>query len=149
MWGKESNSNMKKYRTNLIDEATYHVIRGLKYSGKRTGVRSSTFSFDETKELEISRKRFYSGNIQVNLHRWLSIRQQIKNDVNNMIVHTKSIGQGLGTVKNGDTYFYLSDGRVMQAFFGKTSSNLHHLRIRNGNFYLTREDAEEALKTPI
>ncbi len=50
---------MSRYTTHNIDEATYLVMKGLKYKGQKLGIVSSNYTFEWTSQLERYRKEFW------------------------------------------------------------------------------------------
>ena len=69
-----------KYKTTHLDEASYFVQKGHKYTSIKVGDLQPKRKFEHSKELEQHRKQFWGGNAVVNLHKWLSLRQQLKHE---------------------------------------------------------------------
>jgi len=74
---------MKKkfYKTKSIDEAVYLVMNGFKYETMTiipSAVKSCEWIFILTPSLKKASNNFWNTNVQVDLHRWMSVRQQLK-----------------------------------------------------------------------
>ena len=126
---------MKKYKTTILDEATFLAMKGHQFKSKRTGIKNSEWSFDNSPELEKIRKQFWSGNMVVSLNKWLMIRQQVK--FNQMSQDIEKEAPKLSINK----YFYVNKEHmsIMEATLG--SSIAHKNRFREGNFFLTKPEA--------
>jgi hypothetical protein len=141
----------KKYTTVFLDEAAYFVIKGHRYSAKRTGVVSAVFGFVDTPELARDRKTYFTGVPTVSLHKWLSVRGQMKMHLRSLDI-TKTRRKKV-TVRPkieqapsvGTPYYYVDGGSVMYALYGH-SNKVHEERRTSGNFYFTKEEAEDYLE---
>lgn len=140
---------MKYVKTYNLDIATYVIIKtGSWY--KRCNVVdsiSSIFYFEDTKEVNRAIQDFIKGSPSLGLHRWLTVRQQVKFDLRNRISvgvsNKKCVGKKLDEsipLVNGQKYYYIdAEGSVASNIYG--SSDVHHQRISAGRAYYTRQDA--------
>ena len=136
----------KKYTTNLIDEATFYSMKGLEHCVVRKGQRASAWTYIRTPELERARKLFFTGSPLVSLHKWLSIRNELKYEqlANEIIVTTKKKFTKAVGPKTGDKYYFVDpvDKTIQSELFGRNKK--HQERFDNGNFYLTKDEARSA-----
>ena len=117
-----------------------------------TGPISALFSFEVDKRLQELRAKFWKGEVTVQLHRWLAARTALKNECAGQALSAKRVPspalapseQDAETtaVTTGSAYWYLDGSMIKGAVFGKRKRALHTSRLADGNFYLSREDAQ-------
>jgi hypothetical protein len=138
-----------KYDTNNIDEAAYLALQGYHFTATRTGPTSALFSFQTDEHFNEVRARFWKGEVNVQLHRWLATRAALKNECTRQPLPTKRVSspslvpaerETQTTVTTGDPYWYHDGNSIKRALFGNRSP--HTSRLADGNFYLTKEDAK-------
>jgi hypothetical protein len=134
-----------QYDTHNIDEAAYLSLQGYRFSVTRTGPISAAFSFLTDSQFDNVRAKFWKGEATVQLHQWLATRAALKNEC---------AGQALRQIKQlsspsiipaasptiGVAYWFRDGAAVKSEPFGNRP--LHRMRLAEGNFYLTREDAQ-------
>jgi hypothetical protein len=138
-----------KYDTNNIDEATYLALQGYHFTVTRTGPISASFSFETDKHFNEVRARFWKGEVSVQLHRWLATRAALKNECAGQALSVKRVASpslvpteremAVG-IRTGQVYWYHDGETIKGAMYGNRSP--HISRLADGNFYLTREDAQ-------
>lgn len=139
----------KKYTTNLIDEATFYLIKGFEHDVVRKGQKASAWTYIRTPEFERARRMFFTGSPLVPLHKWLSIRNELKYEqLANDIIDSKKKSIRKDGPKTGDKYYYISpiDKTIQSEFFGRNEK--HQERFKSGNFYLSKEEAKLAQPKP-
>lgn len=138
-----------KYDTNNIDEAAYLALQGFDFTVTRTGPNSALFSFEKDEHFDQIRARFWKGEVSVQLASWLATRAALKNECAGQALSLQRVSspplvpaerETVAAVRAGQAYWYYDGDTIKGAMFGNRS--LHTSRLANGNFYLTREDAE-------
>jgi hypothetical protein len=138
-----------KHDTNNIDEAAYLALQGYQFTVTRTGSNSALFSFEKDEHFNEIRARFWKGEVNVQLHRWLATRAALKNECTRQALPTKSVSspplvpaqhETKTAVRTGHPYWYHDGNSIKRALFGNRSP--HTSRLADGNFYQTREDAK-------
>ena len=140
-----------QYDTNNLDEATYLALHGFPFRTTRTGPVSANFSFAVGEGFEEIRSRFWKGEATVQLHRWMATRTAIKHQLAGQPVVVRQVvappivptqqGTQLTELRPGQAYWYREGTGVKAAMFGNRP--LHTDRLAEGNFYRTREDAQQ------
>lgn len=130
-------SNMnKKYKTVNIDEAAYYAVKGHGYKVKNFGERSGEWEFVDEPTLQKTRKQFWGGKADVNLHKWMALRWTMKNEQRTVPM---TIRKRFG-VRQGEKYYYLNEkDNVCVAYMGPHI--MHQERKEKGNFFLTSDEA--------
>jgi hypothetical protein len=138
-----------KYDTNNLDEAAYLALQGYDFTVKRTGTNSALFSFEKDEQFNEARAKFWKGEVNVLLHRWLATRAALKNECMRQALPEKRVSspslvpeqpETETVVPTGFAYWYHDGNTVKRALFGNRSP--HTSRFAEGNFYRTREDAK-------
>jgi Domain of unknown function (DUF5659) len=138
-----------KYDTNNLDEAAYLALQGYPFTVTRTGQVSALFSFETDEHFNEARVRFWKGEATVQLHCWLATRTALKNECSGQKISAGRIASPSivpaecatkAVVSAGFPYWYYDGATIKGAMFG--SNALHTLRLEDGNFYRTREDAQ-------
>lgn len=140
-------------KTQSLDEAVFLVTKGFRYTKVRAIAQiHSEWTFDDCWELEDAVKEFWSGSPTVNIQQWLMIRTHMKMEQKRLLSCTvKEVKQQVVRDMrhpNGTQYWFINAlGHVQHATYGKAKS--HNKRIDQGNFYLNRIQAVQAIsKTP-
>lgn len=137
-----------KHDTNNIDEAAYLALQGYQFTVTRTGSNSALFSFEKDEHFNEIRARFWKGEVNVQLHRWLATRAALKHECAGQALSLKRSSspplvpaecETVADIRTGQAYWYYDGDTIKSAMFGNRS--LHTSRLADGNFYLTREDA--------
>jgi hypothetical protein len=138
-----------KYDTHNIDEAAYLALQGYRFTVTRTGQISALFSFQTDERFDAALAGFWKGDVTVQLHRWLTTRAALKNECAGQPIPAKlgsspplvpAEPETKTAVRTGDAYWYRDGDTIKGALFGNRS--MHTSRLEEGNFYLTREDAQ-------
>jgi hypothetical protein len=138
-----------KYDTNNIDEAAYLALQGYHFTVTRTGPISALFSFQTDEHFNDVRAKFWKGEVNVQLHRWLATRAALKNECTRQALPAKRVSspslvpaerETEAPVTTGFVYWYHDGTTIKSAISGNRS--LHTSRLAEGNFYRTREDAQ-------
>jgi hypothetical protein len=138
-----------KYDTNNLDEAAYLALQGYNFSVRRTGPVSALFSFERDEQFNEARAKFWKGEVNVLLHRWLATRAALKNECTRQALPEKRVSspslvpeqrETEAAAPTGFPYWYHDGNTVKRALFGNRLP--HTLRFAEGNFYRTREDAK-------
>ena len=138
-----------KYDTNNLDEATYLALQGYHFTVARTGPISALFSFETDEHFNDVRAKFWKGEANVQLHRWLATRAALKNECAGQALSGKRAPspslppaerETEAVVRTGLAYWYHDKTTIKSAVYGNKS--LHTSRLADGNFYRTREDAQ-------
>ena len=140
-----------QYDTNNLDEATYLALLGFPFKATRTGPVSANFSFAAGEGFEEIRSGFWKGEVTVHLSRWMATRTAIKHQLAGQSVIVKQVvapsivpaqqGAQHTELRRGQAYWYREGTGVKAAMFGNRP--LHTDRLAAGNFYRTREDAQQ------
>lgn len=156
---------IKKYKTYNLDEAAYYILMGMRWDAEAVE-RAALFIFEDDEKLESLRTAFFSSDVCfVNLHKWISTRQMIKNGLKSKLMVDSSVSYGdmikktisskkritqlaskplnTYTPKKGEPYWYISNGTIQHAVSG--SNEMHAERIRSNNSFQTQEEAKVAL----
>ena len=80
-----------KYDTNNIDEAAYLALQGYHFTVTRTGPISALFSFETDEHFNEVRAKFWKGEVNVQLHRWLATRAALKNECAGQALSAKRV----------------------------------------------------------
>ena len=80
-----------KYDTNNLDEAAYLALQGYRFTVTRTGPISALFSFETDEQFNEVRAKFWKGDANVQLHRWLATRAALKNECAGQALSAKRI----------------------------------------------------------
>lgn len=137
-----------KYDTNNLDEAAYLALQGYDFTVTRTGPVSALFSFETDEQFSEARAKFWKGEVNVLLHRWLATRAALKNECTRQALPERRVSSPSLVPKQsekepvapGSPYWYYDGKTVKRALFGDRSP--HTSRFAVGNFYPTREDAK-------
>ncbi len=139
------------YKTTNIDEVVFLTVKGLRHTKiKIIADRYSEWSFEESTKVTALAKQFWSGAPTVSLNKWMVIRQAIKNEQKSKFMLKQPMGRRMAGLTvdmrhpTGMMYWFINGNQVVQeARYGKAVSN--NKRIDDGNFYLTKDEAELAL----
>jgi hypothetical protein len=137
-----------KYNTHNIDEAAYLALQGYRFTVTRTGSISASFSFEIDEHFNEVRAGFWKGEVSVQLHRWLATRAALKHECAGQALSTKRVQSpplvpgkhATDAVVTGYPYWYYDGNTIKRALFGNRAP--HTLRLAEGNFYRTSEDAK-------
>lgn len=139
---RDMNKKIEKYKTKLLDEVAFLRMKGLDYKTLRIANKNAVWVFEKTKELERHKKMFWTGSPVISLHKWLTVRQQIKfEQVATEIQESKEFRDMERPIENGKLYYYINEHKkICKIPFG--NHRMHQNNIKQGNFFLTEEEAK-------
>lgn len=154
---------MKKkfYKTKSIDETVYLTMNGFKYeevSKINSVLKSNEWTFVSTPSLRRLVSDFWTTNIKVDLHRWMSIRYQIKyqkvSEIQPKKIFKKEIRKNVAEElknhinKDLTYYFKTIEGKIIKCAIGEGivyDDSVHWKRYKAGNMFL---DNQGLIKRP-
>jgi hypothetical protein len=128
-------------KTKDLNLSAYLLTRGLELTRTthHTAVSGTwTFATDITK----ASKLYYQGKVTVNLATYERNRKTLKELLRGKF--TEKQQAAFQAEMSGTGYWYLQDGNVLYALYGKNP--IHNERKAVGNYYPTKELAELGLK---
>jgi len=142
------------YKTCLIDEAVFLIMSGFKNTSVESLERlSAVWTFQETPRLKKTVEMFWQSNVKVDLHRWLSVRSQLKYEQcrSSSLPKKKpyikktnlSVYSELSALCHENRYYYKdSAGSMATALLGRfvTKDSVHYKRFIEGNFFKNKNN---------
>lgn len=130
---------MKKHKTSNIEEAAYYAVKGNRYRLTRVN-DVSVWTFDDTDSLRKNHRQFWGGVSEVNLHKWLSIRNLMVRELPLPVEaaekpKTRTFNTDWRPSKGG-TYWYVTEkGTLDSRVYG--DADCHKKCFDTGNVFRT------------
>lgn len=145
----------KFYKTKSIDETVYLTMNGFKYETMTiipSAVKSCEWIFILTPALKKASNAFWNTNVQVDLHRWMSVRQQLKyqrvSEIQPKKIFKKEVRKNVAEElkkhinKDLSYYFKTAEGKIIKCAIGEGAvydNSVHWERYKAGNMFLDNQ----------